>query len=208
MAVVCRSGGAEGRGMKPKVGIIGDGNVGSALRRGLERAGYDVRAVGKKPDQVKDTGGWAEVVILAVPFGAVDDAVQELGDGIRGKTLVDVTNALTGDMQLASGCTTSGAEALQRKARDAKVVKAFNTQFASHMDSGAADGQQLTVFAAGDDSASKKQVMQMARDIGFDAIDAGPLQNARLLEPLGYFNIQLGYVLGLGVNIGLKLVHA
>jgi len=194
--------------MKPKVGIIGDGNVGSALRRGLEHAAYQVRAVGNDPSQVRQTGGWADVVILAVPFGALDDAVAELGDAIDGKILVDVTNALTSDMKLASGCTTSGAEVLQKKVRTAKVVKAFNTQFASHMDTGAVDGQQLTTFAAGDDTAAKGQVMAMARDIGFDAVDAGPLQNARLLEPLGYFNIQMGYALGLGTNIGLRLVHA
>ena len=50
--------------------------------------------------------------------------------------------------------------------------------------------------------------MEIAKAIGFDPVDAGPLRNARLLEPLGYFNIQLGYVLGLGTNIGLKLVRA
>lgn len=194
--------------MKPRVGIIGDGNVGSALRRGLERVGYQVRSIGKNPRQVKDIGRWADIVILAVPYGAIDDAIAELGDGIAGKTLVDVTNAMTGDMQLASGCTASGAEALQQKAWRAKVVKAFNTQFASHMDSGAVHGQQLTTFAAGDDATAKEQVIQLARDIGFDAVDAGPLQNARLLEPLGFFNIQMGYVLGLGTQIGLKLVHA
>jgi predicted dinucleotide-binding enzyme len=194
--------------MKPKVGIIADGNVGSALRRGLQRAGYDVRAVGKEPGQVNETGRWADVVILAVPYGAVDAAVGELGDGIGGKTLVDVINALTADMQLASGCTTSGAEALQQKAHGAKVVKAFNTQFAQHMDSGAVGGQQLTTFVTADDATAKAQVIQMARDIGFDVVDAGPLQKARLLEPLGYFNIQMGYVLGLGTQIGLKLVRA
>lgn len=192
---------------KPKVGIIGDGNVGSALRRGLGRAGYEVRAVGKEPAQVRETGQWADVIVLAVPYGAIDDAVRELGDAVNGKTLVDATNALTPDMQLASGCTASGGETLQQKARGAKVVKAFNTQFAQQMDSGRVDGQPLTVFAAGDDGASKQQVLQMARDIGFDGVDAGPLQNARLLEPLGYFNIQLGYVLGLGTDIGLKLMR-
>lgn len=191
--------------MKPKVGIIGDGNVGSALRRGLERAGYDVRAVGK--GQVTETGRWADVIMLAVPYGAINGVIAELGDGISGKTLVDVTNALTEDMQLASGCTTSGAEALQQMARSAKVVKAFNTQFAQRMDNGGVDGQPVTVFVAGDDGAAKNQVQQMARDIGFDAVDAGPLQNARLLEPLGFLNIQLGYVLGLGTDIGLRLVR-
>lgn len=148
------------------------------------------------------------MVILALPYGAIDDAIRELADSIGGKTLVDVMNALTADMQLASGCTTSGAEALQQKAPSAQVVKAFNTQFAQHMDTGGVGGQQLTTFVAGDDTTAKAQVSQMARDIGFDVVDAGPLQNARLLEPLGYFNIQLGYVLGLGTQIGLKLVHA
>lgn len=194
--------------MKPRVGIIGDGNVGSALARGLERAGYEVRTVGKDPNRVREAGMWADAVILAVPYGAVDDAVGELGDSIQGKTLVDVTNALTADMRLASGCTASAAEALQQKARGAKVVKAFNTQFATHMDTGRVDGQQLTVFAAGDDAGAKNHVLQMARDIGFDAVDAGPLQNARYLEPLGYLNIQLGHVIGLGPRIGLKLLHA
>lgn len=194
--------------MKPRVGIVGEGNVGSALRRGLERSGYEVRAAGQEPGQTKETGQWADVVMIAVPYGAIADVVAELGDGISGKTLVDVTNALTADMQLASGCTASGAEALQQKARGARVVKAFNTQFAQHMDSGVVGGQQLTTFIAGDDAAAKAQVMQMARDIGFDSVDAGPLQAARLLEPLGYFNIQLGYVLGLGTQIGLKLVRA
>ena len=64
--------------MKPKIGSIGDGNVGSALRRGLERAGYEVRAVGK--GQVTETGRWADVVMLAVPYGAIDDVVAELGE--------------------------------------------------------------------------------------------------------------------------------
>jgi predicted dinucleotide-binding enzyme len=192
---------------KPKVGIIGDGNVGSTMRRGLERSGYQVRTVGKDPAQVRETGGWADVIVLAVPYGAVDDVVRELGDTVNGKALVDVTNALTDDMQLASGCTTSGAEMLQQKARGARVVKAFNTQFAQRLDNGGVEGQPVTVFAAGDDATAREQVLQMARDIGFDAVDAGPLQSARLLEPLGYFNIQLGYVLGLGTEIGLRLVR-
>jgi predicted dinucleotide-binding enzyme len=76
------------------------------------------------------------------------------------------------------------------------------------MDSGRIDDQQQTVFAAADDPAAKNQVLQMARDIGFDAVDAGPLQNARYLEPLGYLNIQLGYVIGLGTKIGLRLFRA
>ena len=56
----------------------------------------------------------------------------------------------------------------------------------------------MTVFVAGDDAAAKSEVLDVAKAIGFDPVDAGPLANARLLEPLGYLNIQLGYVLGQG----------
>jgi predicted dinucleotide-binding enzyme len=87
------------------------------------------------------------------------------------------------------------------------VVKAFNTVFAQHMSRGSVVGQQLSLFAAGDDAAARKAVLELGKAIGFDAIDAGPLKNARHLEALGYFNIQLGYVLGHGPDIGFKLAH-
>jgi len=63
-----------------KIGILGDGNVGGALSRGLKRAGHDVRAVGKDMAAIRDTAGWGEVVILAVPFGALDDVVKTAGE--------------------------------------------------------------------------------------------------------------------------------
>lgn len=193
--------------MKAKVGIIGDGNVGSALRRGLERAGHEVRAVGNDAKAVREAGAWASVVILAVPYAAVDGALRSLGDAVNGKPLVDATNALTKEMQLAVGFTTSGAEELQKKAPAAKVVKCFNTVFAGQMDSGRTEGGQVSAFAAGDDAEAKKQVLELARGIGFDAVDAGPLKNARWLETLGYLAIQLGYVVGMGPKVGFKLVH-
>ena len=194
--------------MAKKLGIIGDGNVGSALARGLERAGHDVRAVGKDKAAIRETAAWAEVVLLAVPFAAIDDAVQELGNAVEGKTLIDVTNALDAHMSLAVGFNTSGAEELQRKVPKARVVKAFNTVFAQHMDTGRLGDKPMTTFVAGDDSGAKTSVLELAREIGFDAVDAGPLKNARLLEPFAFFNIQLGYGLGMGTQIGFKLLHA
>jgi predicted dinucleotide-binding enzyme len=193
--------------MKPKIGIIGHGHVGSALERGLRRAGYDVRAAGNDADTVRQTATAANVVIIAVPFGAIDDTLRELGAAIDGKIVVDVTNALTPDFQLAVGYSTSGAEELQKKAPNARIAKAFNTVFAANMDTGQVKGERLSAFVAADDDDAKKTVLEMARAIGFDAVDAGPLRNARLLEPLGYFNIQLGMKLGMGSNIGFELVH-
>ena len=193
--------------MKPKVGIIGKGNVGIAIKRGLERAGYQVRAVGRDPKEVGETAKWAELVVLAVPFQATDEALKAMGDGIVAKPLVDVTNLYTPEMMAAVG-SRSGAEELQRKAPGAKVVKAFNTHFAKNMETGRIGDQQLTFLAAGDDREAKAKVLELGRDLGFDAVDAGPLANSKLLESLGNLNIQLGYSLGLGTGIGFRLVRA
>jgi predicted dinucleotide-binding enzyme len=187
--------------------IIGKGNVGSALERGFKKAGYEVAAVDKDPKRASEAAKRADVIFLAVPFPAVDDALADLTHAYDGKVLVDVTNALTPDMLLALGFSTSGAEELQKKAPKAKVVKAFQTQFAGHMDSGRIGDTQLTAFAAGDDKDAKELVLALGRDLGFDMVDAGPLKSARYLEPLGMLNIHLGYGMGLGGGIGLKLVR-
>ncbi|HEX2022478.1 MAG TPA: NAD(P)-binding domain-containing protein [Candidatus Thermoplasmatota archaeon] len=193
---------------KPKVGIIGDGNVGSALREGLTRAGYEARACGKEPEKVREVARWGEALVLAVPFQERESAIRAMGGAHRGKPLVDVTNAITSDHAFAVEPTReSGAEQLQRMAEGAKVVKAFNTVFAPHMSTGRVNGERLTLFVAGDDQEAKDVVRDMGRDIGFDAIDSGPLRNARWMETLGYFNIQLGYTQKLGPNIGFRLVH-
>ena len=193
--------------MKQRVAIVGRGNVGGALARGLERAGYDLRTVHNDPSAARDVAGWGDIVILAVPYAALDAVVPELGNAIDGKVVVDVTNALTADHQLALGFTTSGAEELQQKAPAAKVVKAFNTVFAQHMDTGRVKGQRLSLLMASDHQAAKASVEALGRDLGFDPVDAGPLRNARWLESLGYLNIQLGYVLRMGTEIGFALVH-
>ena len=193
--------------MKPRIAVIGKGKVGGALGRGIERAGYPVRLVGNEPPRVRETAVWGEVIVLAVPYPAVEQALSEMGDAVNGKTLVDVSNALTADFRLAVGFTTSAAEELQKKAAGAKVVKAFNTVFAQHMDSGTVNGTSLTLFVAGDDAVAKAQVLSLGQDLGFDPVDAGPLTNARSLEALGYFNIQLGYMLNMGPGIGFKLIH-
>lgn len=165
--------------MKPKIAIIGRGNVGTALRRGLEGAGYEVKSTGNDSKEIRAIVAWGEILILAVPFGAIDDVLLVIGDAVQGKALLDVTNSLTPDYQLALGCTTSGAEELQRKAPKAKVIKAFNTVFARNMTTGNVKGEKLTLFVAGDDGVSKNLVLSMGRDIGFDPVDAGPLTNAR-----------------------------
>src|SRR5262245_49175976 len=92
--------------MGTKIAIIGAGKVGSALQAALSRAGHQVRAAPR--DQIAATATWAEVIVLAVPFAALPQVARELGAAADGKTVVDVTNALTPDLRLAVGFTTSG----------------------------------------------------------------------------------------------------
>jgi predicted dinucleotide-binding enzyme len=194
--------------MKQKIGIIGKGNVGKAIQAGAQRAGHEVRMIGKGGG-VKDTAAWADMVVLAVPYTGVDAVAAEIGTAADGKPVVDLTNVLGQEGGLAVGFTTSGAEQLQKKLPGAKVMKAFNTIFAQHMSTGKLKGTPLFLPVAGDDAAAKKAVIELGKDIGFDAVDAGTLANARLLEPLGFLNIQLGYVVnkGLGAGIGFSLVR-
>ena len=194
--------------MAKKIAIVGRGHVGGALSRGLSRAGHEVNAVEKDERAIRDVAEWADVVIVAVPFAAVGDVARIIEPVTAGKPIVDVTNALNEHAGLAVGFTTSGGEELQRKLPRAHVVKAFNTVFAGLMETGQVEGQPLTAFVAGDDDAARSTVMELARDIGFDAVNSGPLKNARLLEPLGALNIQLGYFLGYGAQGGFRHLHA
>jgi predicted dinucleotide-binding enzyme len=193
--------------MKHKIGIIGRGNVGKAIQAGAQKAGHETRMIGKGGG-VKDTASWADIVVIAVPFGAVEAVAEEIGGAADGKPVVDATNAL-GPNGLAVGFTTSGAEELQKKLPRAKVVKAFNTVFAQIMSTGKVKGASVFLPVAADDPKAKETVLALCRDIGFDAVDAGPLANARLLEPMAFLNIQLGYVInkGMGTGIGLSLLR-
>jgi len=190
-----------------KIGIIGKGNVGTAIAAGLTRKGHEVKFGHRDPKEpVSEAAKWGEVIILAVPHGAAADTAKELGSAADGKTVIDVSNALNEKGELAIGFTTSAAEEIQKKLPKAHVVKAFNTVFAQNQSVGRIGNEKLTLFVAGDDAKAKQTVMQLGADIGFDPVDAGKLKAARYLEPMGMLMISLGYGLGMGTKIGYKLV--
>jgi len=190
-----------------RIGIIGKGNVGSAIAAGLSRKGHEVKFGHRDPKEpVAEAAKWGEVIILAVPHSSAADTAREVGSAADGKTVIDVSNAVTDNMELAIGFTTSAAEEIQKKLPKAHVVKAFNTVFAQNQSVGRISNEQLTLFVAGDDAKAKQTVMQLGADIGFDPVDVGSLKAARYLEPMGMLMINLGYVLGMGTKIGYKLV--
>lgn len=200
-----------------KVAIIGTGNMASGLANGLAGARHEVvigsrdpakaAALAEKVAQGAQGGGieaaakLAEVVILAIPFGGVADALKEAGD-LSGKVLVDISNPISADYKtLVIGHTTSAAEEVQAMAPKASVVKAFNTIFAQLLPSEVRQGKRLQVLVAADDEAAKAQVSALAHSIGFEAVDAGPLSNSRFIEPIGEMNIHFGYFLGKGPTV-------
>ncbi|MDA8098832.1 MAG: NADPH-dependent F420 reductase [Nitrospiraceae bacterium] len=202
-----------------KIGIIGSGNMGSALAKRIALAGHDVLLTAKdraKAEAVAsgigptvrvvaagDVARDADIVIAATPAGSQAEALRSAGD-LNGKTVIDIANPLKPDMSgLSVGYTTSFAEELAKTLPTARIVKAFNTTFAQVLSEGADFGGDVraAVFYAGDDDKAKKAVHALIESMGFDAIDAGPLSHARYLEPMGMLNIWLGYMAKRGTGI-------
>jgi predicted dinucleotide-binding enzyme len=190
-----------------KIGIIGKGNVGTALGTGLTRKGHIVKYGHRDVKEPVDRAAeWGEVLILAVPHDSLENVTKDIGSAADGKVVLDVTNAVGNNWNLTVGFTTSLAEELQKMLPKARVVKAFNTVFAKNQSAGKIGKEQLTLFVAADDAEAKQTIMKLGGEIGFDPIDAGPLKSARYLEPMAMLLITLAFQLGMGVDIGFKLV--
>jgi 8-hydroxy-5-deazaflavin:NADPH oxidoreductase len=179
------------------VAIIGAGRMGGGLARALAGP-HDVR-VGSRDgargaELAKELGAasggsyadavaGADVIFLTVPWGCIEETLGELGD-LSGRVVVDVTNPyVDGRLQLHDG--TSDAEEIQRMAPGARIVKGWNLVFSQVANTGPDfGGQAASVFLAGDDAEAKDTVASLARDMGYDPLDCGPLANARGLEHL------------------------
>lgn len=208
-----------------RIAIVGAGNVGGTLGKAWAARGHDVvfgvreprdskvqeliRATGGKARaaSVRDAAASSEVVLLAIPWAATQEAIKAAGS-LAGKIVVDATNPLKPDFSgLALGHTTSGGEEVARWAPGARVVKAFNTIGAQHMANPRLGGQSASMFICGDDDGAKQTVAGLAEALGFEPVDAGPLVQARLLEPLAMLWISMAYAYGHGVNIAFKLLR-
>ena len=208
-----------------RIGIIGGGNVGAALGKAFSGNGHEVVFGLRDPGgekaasligsiggsaraaSVAEAAAAAEVVVLAVPWDSAYEAVQATG-GLDGNIVIDATNPLAPELSgLKLGTTTSAAEQIAEWAPRAKVVKAFNTIGANHMADPRFGDARADMFICGDDDAARVAVAGLAKEIGFDVVDAGPLRQARLLEPLAMLWISLAYAQGQGRNIAFKLLR-
>ncbi len=190
-----------------KVAIIGTGNVGSALGGTFVRGGHQVVLAARDSGKARSVAAAigadaaetpaqaardADVVVLAVPFAALDEVVEALGDAAAGKAVVDVTNPLTPDYSgLATEGGPSAAEQLAERLPTARVVKAFNTLFGANQANPTAHGRPADVLLATDDEDARATVSELASSSGFRPVAAGPLNAARQMEALAWLNMRI-----------------
>jgi 8-hydroxy-5-deazaflavin:NADPH oxidoreductase len=211
--------------MNMKIGVIGAGNIGGALAKRLVMAGHRVmlsytREADKLDAMAKRFGASAgtpaeavafgEVIVMAMPWSAIEDALTAIGarsGALDGKIVWDCTNPLKADFSgLALGTTTSGGEFIAEQARGARVVKAIPA-FAEllHSDDPTLAGTPASSFVCSDDDEAKAVVGALLQALPVQLVDAGPLGNARFVEPACFLLVRLAYGLGLGPRIGLSL---
>jgi predicted dinucleotide-binding enzyme len=188
------------------IGIIGAGNIGGTLGEAWSAKGHDVvygvRQGSTAPGRmasVAEAAAHGEVVVLAVPGQAVQDAVREMGN-LDGKVLIDATNG-------AGDASASGAQKIAGWAPGARVVKSFNQAGWETLKDPMLEGHRAVTFVAGDDEAARKVAMQLGEELGLEMVDAGPLASAALLESLAMLWISLAFRQGLGRGFAFGLLH-
>lgn len=209
-----------------KIGILGAGNMGGTLGRLWADLGHEIFFGLRDAESVKaqravstigDKASWGtaaqaadfgEIILIAVPWEATQAVLAPIASRLTGKVLIDCTNPIKPDLSgLVVGHSTSAAEEVARWTPGARVVKAFNTVGAGTLLDAKFGDDSASVFICGDDEPAKQAVAQLAEEIGFEVIDAGPLVEARYLEPLAMLWIHLAIRGQFGSKIAVKLLR-
>jgi len=175
------------------VTVMGTGGMGQAIVALVERGGHTVQRLGHEDG---DTAISGDLVVLAVPYAALDDIVTRRGDQLAGTVVVDISNPVdfqTFDSMVVPADSSAAAE-LAGRLPNSVVLKAFNTTFAATLAAGTVGGEggvPTTVLVAGDDPAAKQALIDVVTSAGLRAKDAGGLARARELEALGFLQITL-----------------
>ena len=206
-----------------EITIIGTGNMGRAIATRALAGGHDVTLIGTETekaqqlaDELAGTGSGSvkvgdsptgELVVLALWYPSIVEAVRQYADDLDGKVVVDIANPIdTSQFEPLDLDAGSSAEEVARTAPGAKVVKAFNTTFAGTLEAGEVAGHELDVLMAGDNEDAKATVAELVKSGGLRPIDAGPLRRARELEALGYLHMALQDALGAAYSSTVKLI--
>jgi predicted dinucleotide-binding enzyme len=182
--------------------IIGAGNMGGAIAAIATSGGTDLQIIVRDVAKVDagaatvDSFGAAitgDIVVLALPHPALADVVDTYAAQLAGKVVVDITNPLdfsTFD-SLVVPAGSSQAQELATALPGSIVLKAFNTNFAATLATGAVGGEKTAVLIAGDDAEAKAALAAVIEAGGIKAVDAGSLKRAHELEALGFLQLTL-----------------
>lgn len=170
--------------------ILGTGNMGQAIASVAAKGGHNVQQLGQEDLATAVTG---DIVVLAVPYPAIDQIVEQRGDQLAGKIVVDITNPLNFETfdSLVVPADGSAAAEVAAKLPNSRVLKAFNTTFAGTLAAGTVGPLTTTVLIAGDDADAKAELASVVTSGGLKAIDAGSLKRARELEAVGFLQLTL-----------------
>ena len=170
--------------------IFGQGNMGQAIASVFNSGGHEVDFVGKE-GLTKRAG---DIVVLAVPYNAIASILEANKAALAGKILVDISNPINFENmdELLTPAGSSAAEEIAKLIPEARVVKAFNTNFAATIAAKQVAGKEkTTVQLASADQEAKKILAGYIQEGGLDTIDAGELKRARELEAMGFLQITL-----------------
>jgi predicted dinucleotide-binding enzyme len=196
-----------------RVGILGSGLMGGKLGTLFARAGHQVvfsysRTEKKLKNLAREAGAnasagtpndaarQADAILLAVHWSRMDDVLGQAGNLAR-KIIVTCSLPMNdSDTALVVGHTSSGAEDLAKKVRDAHVVSAFNT-VPSEVLFGVYEARDKSprpnLVYCGDDTRAKKVAASLIHDVGFEPVDVGPLRVARYTEPFALLVARIAY---------------
>ncbi len=171
------------------ISIFGKGNMGQAIGKNLEMAGNQVKYLGHETD-----AELGDIVVLAVPYSAIDGILKNYENALKNKIVVDITNPVDFDTfdRLLVPSDSSVAAEVQKKLPESQVIKAFNTNFAATLNTGKVNGEsQTTVFMASDFDEAKNKLADALKGSPLAVIDAGSLKRAREMEAFGFFQMTL-----------------
>jgi len=187
--------------------VLGSGVVGKVLSDGLLAVGHEVMRASRDPAKLEgwkqsagprgQTGSfsqaakWAERIVLAVKGTAAEDAIELAGlDNLAGKTVIDATNPIAdappvhGVLQFFTTHDESLMERLQKRAPEARFVKAFSCVGNAFFVHPKLPGGPPTMFICGNDDKAKAEVVELLGQFGWEAYDMGRVEAARAIEPL------------------------
>jgi 8-hydroxy-5-deazaflavin:NADPH oxidoreductase len=212
-----------------KVGIVGSGDVAKTLGTAFIDLGHEVKLGSRTPESeglvawkkkvgsqgstgtFAEAAAFGEVVVLSTHGVENESAIRLAGPkNFSGKVVIDTTNPLAfGDdhmPHLAYGWSDSAGERVQKLLPNAHVVKAFNSVGNAHMYKPKFPGGPPDMFYCGNDAASKKKVGEWLQLFGWNPVDVGGIEGARLLEPLCILWVSMG-IRGGSWDIAFKVLH-